>query len=216
MLDQHCPHTCSASAPTTKSAPASSSPSQASSGSTAFSTRSEAPVAGPQSDVRPPVADAGAHRARLAVSCHEVALLCRRVMSWRNCRPAATDAHSPTLVGHHQGVTAAAALQLKLCVHAERGAAAWWRALRAASTSANTSVKLLASSAGRRASRSAASCAVACAAVSASGTSTARRLLPDPLNPCSAGTHFMHCAGWPACKPSQCRKSSRCAKHMLP
>ena len=82
--------------------------------------------------------------------------------------------------------------QLRKCMHADRNAAAWRRALRAASTSANTSVKLLASSAGRRSSRSAASCAVACAPVSASGTSTARRLLPDPLNPCDTDRLYMH------------------------
>ena len=85
--------------------------------------------------------------------------------------------------------------QLRKCMHAGRGAAAWRRALRAASTSANTSVKLLASSAGRRASRSAASCAVAAAPVSASGTSTARHLLPDPLNPCVTDRLYVHRAG---------------------
>ena len=61
------------------------------------------------------------------------------------------------------------------------------RALRAASTLANTSVKSPAASAGKPASSSAASFAAACGPSSASGISTARRGALIPLKPCQPG-----------------------------
>ena len=193
-LLRHLPHTCSTSAPTTMRAPTSSSPSQASSGSTAFSTRSDAPAAKPHLGTHTQaVADAGYHHACRAVLCYAGTSFCGT--EWQ---PAATATHASnacqTLHRCHQ-CTVRKSSTSQTCMHAKRKAVAWWHALRAASTSANTSVKLLASSAGRRASRSAASCAVACAPVSASGTSTARRLLPDPLNPYDTDRLDMRRAG---------------------